>query len=64
MKEKSKVAKLLKGFVAMAQKQFGKSVKIIRSDNWLEFKSGPMKEFYLNNGIIHQTTCVDPSTKW
>jgi len=34
-------------------------VKAVRSDNGLEFKSGPMKQFYFDNGIIHQTSCVD-----
>jgi len=43
----------------MVKNQFGKDVKIIRSDNGLEFKSGPMKFFYSEKGIIHQTSCVD-----
>jgi len=32
---------LLKGFVAMISNQFKKGVKMVRSDNGLEFKSGP-----------------------
>ena len=43
----------------MDNTQFGKGVKVVRSDNGLEFKSGPMQKFYLENGIIHQTSCVD-----
>ena len=62
-KEESEVAKSLKGSVAMAHNQFGKGVKIIKSDNGLEFKSGPVKEFYLSNGIIHQTSCVETPNK-
>jgi len=38
--------------------QFGKDVKIIRSDNGQEFL-GPMKQFYQQKGIIHQTSCID-----
>lgn len=38
--------------------QFGKLVKRIRSDNVLEF-DGPLREFYNDNGIIHETSCVD-----
>ena len=34
-------------------------MKAVRSDNGLEFKSGPMKQCYFDNGIIHQTSCVD-----
>lgn len=59
MKEKIEVGSLLQGFVAMAKNQFDKGVKVIRSDNGLEFKSGPMRKFYFENGIIHQTSCVD-----
>jgi len=33
-------------------------VKIIRSDNGLEFKSKSIREFYEHCGIIHQTSCV------
>jgi len=31
----------------------------MRSDNRSEFTLGPMKNFYGEHGIIHQTTCVD-----
>ena len=58
MKEKSEVGTLLKGFVAMASKQFYKCVKVARSDDGLELKSGPMRQFYFDNGIIHQSSCV------
>ena len=34
-------------------------MKIIRSDNGLEFLSRPMKQFYQQKGIVHQTTCID-----
>jgi len=34
-------------------------VKIIRSDNGLEFLSGPMKQFYQQKGIIHHTSCTE-----
>ena len=34
-------------------------VKIIRSDNGKEFTSSPMKKFYVDNGIIGETSCVD-----
>jgi len=33
--------------------------KVVRSDNVLEFKSGPMRQFYFDNDIIHQTSRVD-----
>jgi len=59
MKEKSEVGTLLKGFVSMVKTQFGKQVKIVRMDNGTEFRSGPMRNFYHEEGIIYQTSCVD-----
>ena len=38
MKEKSEAGHFLKFFVSMAKNQFGKVVKVIRTNNGLEFK--------------------------
>jgi len=46
-------------FVNMVKNQFKKDVKIVRSDNGLEFKSGSTLKFYAEKGILHQTSCVD-----
>lgn len=43
----------------MTQRQFGKFVKIIRSDNGTEFESRAMQSFYTSAGILHQTSLVD-----
>ena len=59
MKEKGETAKLLIGFCAMVRNQFGHNVKTIRSDNGLEFTSKTLLSYYFENGIIHQTSCVD-----
>ncbi|KAJ4758369.1 Retroelement pol polyprotein-like [Rhynchospora pubera] len=58
MAEKSETCHLLKSFCKMAQTQFGKFVKFVRSDNGLEFKSRQMNQFYMECGILHQTSCV------
>ena len=42
MKEKREAGKLLKNFIVMVKTQFDKVVKVLRSDNGLEFKSGTM----------------------
>ena len=42
----------------MIKTQFGKKIKIIRSNNGSEFISGPMLQYYVENRIIHQTRCV------
>jgi len=59
IKEKSEASKFLKNFCLMIKTQFGKCVKVIQSDNGAEFTSGPMKQFYGEEGIIHQTSCTD-----
>ncbi|KAK2999218.1 hypothetical protein RJ639_022822 [Escallonia herrerae] len=43
----------------MVHTQFGKLVKIIRSDNGHEFDSQSMTQFYNDHGILHQTSMVD-----
>ena len=59
MKDKSEVGTLLKGFASMAQNQFGKQVKVVRTYNGSKFKSRSMKIFYHEKVIIQKTSCVD-----
>ena len=59
MKEKGEVATLLENFAALVKNQFGKNVKIIQSENRLEFRKAPLLMLYSENGILHQTYCVD-----
>jgi len=58
MREKGEVTSILQSFVAMVKNQFEKNVKIVHSDNGIEFKSGPMLQFYSRNSILHQTSYV------
>jgi len=59
MVTKDEAIPLLISFVKMGHTQFSKAVKIIRSDNALEFsKSGTALEFFTSNGSIHQTSRV------
>jgi len=59
MEDKSEASKLVKNFCHMVNIQFTMNMKIIKSDNGSEFTSGPMKESYGDQGVIHQTICVD-----
>ena len=59
MAHKSNAFPLLKAFLVFVETQFGTSVKIIRSDNGLEFKNKSALDFYKEKGILHQTSCVD-----
>lgn len=54
--EKSEVSKVLKNFLAYAEKQFGKTVKMVRSDNGTEFMC--LSSYFREQGIVHQTSCV------
>lgn len=56
MLEKSEVAALLKQFFAHTERQFGKKVKTIRTDNGTEFMV--LSSFFREQGIEHQTSCV------
>ena len=56
LKQKSKVVKILEDFVVFIQTQFESGIKVIRSDNGIEFF---MTNFFSNKGIIHQTSCVN-----
>nr|KYP75382.1 Retrovirus-related Pol polyprotein from transposon TNT 1-94 [Cajanus cajan] len=57
MTVKFEVPQLIKDFCRMVQTQFNKHVKILQSDNGKEFTC--LHRFYANNGIIHQTSCVN-----
>ena len=56
LKTKSEVHLSIQNFVAFAEKQFEARIKIIRTDNGIEFI---MNQFFNSKGIIHQTTCIE-----
>lgn len=56
---KSEAFSALKTFITLSFTQFNKKVKIVRSDNALEFDDWQCRELYDSLGIVHQTTCVD-----
>ena len=56
MSSKSDTQPLLKSFFRFVRTQFNVNIKIIRTDNGSEFLS--MKDFFLNNGVEFQRSCV------
>jgi len=56
MVNKSQTRNLLVSFVTQVETQFNTKVKILRSDNGLEFQ---LPAFYQSKGIIHQLSCVE-----
>ena len=55
--EKSEVSELLKQFFALCERQFGKRVQKIRTDNGSEFLV--LWKYFKEHGIEHQTSCVN-----
>ncbi|GJU29238.1 cysteine-rich receptor-like protein kinase 8 [Tanacetum coccineum] len=49
----------LKSFLKFVSTKFEKQVKIVRSDNALEFVKGQCGPYLLSKRIVHQTSCVD-----
>jgi len=56
LKQKYENVKVLKNFVVFVQTQFETAIQIIRSDNGTNFF---MTNFFVNKGIVHQTSCVN-----
>ncbi|UYV66792.1 hypothetical protein LAZ67_4002870, partial [Cordylochernes scorpioides] len=54
MKRKNEIFKGFKVFKRFAEKQTGKKIKAIRSDNAAEYLSSDFKEYLLEEGIRHQ----------
>ncbi|GJV19603.1 retrovirus-related pol polyprotein from transposon TNT 1-94 [Tanacetum coccineum] len=57
--QKSDSFEALKSFLKFVSTQFETQVKIVRSDNALEFVKGQCGPYLLSKGIVHQTSCVD-----
>nr|KYP65704.1 Retrovirus-related Pol polyprotein from transposon TNT 1-94 [Cajanus cajan] len=56
MKSKGETRNLIQNFISYVQTQFTKHIKVIRSDNGVEFA---MDQLYATYGIVHQTSCVE-----
>ena len=59
MKTRSELFAHYSVFCAEIQTQFHVFVQTLRSDNAKEYLSEPFQSFMLQNGILHQTSCVD-----
>ena len=61
LKDRSQGPVILKSLIAEIKTQFDICVKIVRTDNALEFKSKDLLQFYSVNGIQPQFTCPHTS---
>lgn len=59
MKNRSELFSHFTAFCAEIKTQFNVSVQILRSDNAKEYLSKYFRNYMVQHGIIHQTSCVD-----
>ncbi|GJX48135.1 cysteine-rich receptor-like protein kinase 8 [Tanacetum coccineum] len=59
LEQKTDAFMALKSFIKFVATQFEKQVKIVRSDNALEFVKGQCGPYLESLGIVHQTSYVD-----
>ena len=59
MREKSEVCQIFKSFNKMIQNQFQTKIQILRTDNGKEYFNSLLGNYLINEGIIHQSSCVE-----
>ena len=59
MKNRSELFSNFRAFCAEIHTQFHASIQNVRSDNAKEYMFEQFQSFMLQNGILHQTSCVD-----
>ena len=62
MKNRSELFSHFRAFCDEIHTQFHVSIQNLRSDNAKEYVSEQFQSFMLQNGILHQTSCVGTPT--
>ncbi|KAK2391898.1 putative mitochondrial protein [Trifolium repens] len=57
LKDRSQLFGAFQTFCSEIRNQFGKTIRILRSDNAKEYFSTPFNSFMASHGIIHQSSC-------
>ena len=57
--EKSKTSQMFKKFHKMIQTRFQTHIQTLRTENGKEYFNSILGDYLLENGIIHQRSCVD-----
>ncbi|CAN0877143.1 Retrovirus-related Pol polyprotein from transposon TNT 1-94 [Linum grandiflorum] len=57
LRQKSDLLSIAKEFLQMVQTQFGRSVKVIRSDPGGEFTSHSLRQLFRDHGVLAQQSC-------
>ena len=59
LKEKSEVSQVIPKFCKMVSNQFGVSIRKFHSDNARDYFNHNLNSFFDQEGIIHESSCVD-----
>ncbi|KAK0593418.1 hypothetical protein LWI29_036352 [Acer saccharum] len=59
MKEKSEAGAIFKNFNSMIQTQFQTKIKVFRTDNAKDYFNSLPGKYLMDQGIVHQSSCVD-----
>jgi transposase InsO family protein len=59
LKHKSDVFAVFKDLCALIKNKFGNTIKVLRSNNGMEYVNREFENFLTLNGIEHQMTCVN-----
>ena len=63
MKNRSELYSMFRNFCVEIKTQFGTTIKTLRSDNAKEYTSSLFHTFMNDNGIMHETSCVDTASQ-
>ncbi|RVW98483.1 Retrovirus-related Pol polyprotein from transposon RE1 [Vitis vinifera] len=63
MKKKSEVKEIFENFNNMVQTQFQAKIQVLRTDNAREYYHNILGSYLLENGIVHQSSCIDTPQK-
>ena len=55
----SEAEQTFKNFHSMIRTQYNVGIKILRTDNGTEYYNSALGSFLLENGLVHQSSCVD-----
>ncbi|GJY13199.1 putative RNA-directed DNA polymerase [Tanacetum coccineum] len=58
LKSKTKVGEYIENFIKLIFTQFGKKIKIVRSDNGTKFVNNHLSKMFSDLGIVYQTSCA------
>jgi uncharacterized protein (DUF2164 family) len=59
MNEKSEVSQIFQNFHSIIQTQFHTNIQILKTNNAKEYFNSELNTYYLNQGILHISSCVD-----